>query len=64
MFSVHYILLRVLLDHPCTEALPVPLRIIQIEDELFVVGPDQLRQIWGYTNEAADFINTIFKVGG
>ena len=49
---------------PWTEALLVPLRIICSEAEIFVVGPDHLRQIWGYTKEAADFVETIFKVGG
>ena len=29
-----------------------------------MVGPDHLRQIWGYTKEAADFVMNIFKLGG
>ena len=40
------------------------LRIILSEAELFVVDLDHLRQIWGYTKEADDFVETIFQVGG
>ena len=38
--------------------------VILSEAEFFVVGPDHLRQIWGYTKEADDFVKTIFKVDG
>ena len=40
------------------------LRIICSEAGFFVVGPDHLRKIWGNMKEAADFVETIFKVGG
>ena len=42
----------------------MPLQIILSEAKFFVVGLDHLRQIWGYTKEAADSVETIFKVGG
>ena len=61
-FCVHQVFLRVLLDHPCTEALAVPPWIIRSEAELFVIGTYHLRQIWVDTKETADFFNTMFKL--
>ena len=63
-FCVHQVFLRVLLDHPCIEALTMPCWIIHSEVELFVIGPYQLRQIWVDMKETADSFKTIFKICG
>ena len=61
---MHQVFLWVLLDHPCTELLAIPLWIIRSEAELFVIGTYHLRQIWVDTKETANFFETIFKVRG